>query len=65
MLLILGSNENMKISGIEVIKAKELQLNDIGTEGRLIALTEKAVKDLEGRIYGNKVETKEEKGAKK
>ena len=59
LLLVLGNNETMKISGIELSTAKDLMLKDFGTTGRLVAFTEKAIKDLEGRIYGNKDKEKE------
>lgn len=57
MLLVIGNSEERRITGIDVCSAKELQLKDIGAEGRLVAFTENAVKDLEERIYGKK-ETK-------
>ena len=66
LLLVLGNNETMKISGIELVTAKELMLKDFGVDGRLVAFTERAIKDLEGRIYGNKSkEIETAKGVKK
>jgi large subunit ribosomal protein L4e len=59
LLLVLGNDEKMKISGIELVKAKDLKLKDFGVSGRLVAFTENAVKVLEKRIYGQTTEEKE------
>jgi len=53
LLLIIGNKQERKISGIEVIKAKDLKLSDMASNGaRLTMFTEDAVKDLESRING-------------
>lgn len=59
MLLIIGNNQEMKISGVDVIKVKELKLKHIAENGaRFTMLTEEAVKDLEARIAGENKENK-------
>ena len=53
MLLVTGNDEEMKISGIDVIKSKELKLKNIAENGaRLVMFTEKAIKDIETKIKG-------------
>jgi large subunit ribosomal protein L4e len=56
MLIVLGKDETLKISGIEVKNAPNLSIIDLakGGAGRLTLYTEKAIKDLEERIYGGK-----------
>ncbi len=68
MLLVIGNKEERKITGIDVVKANELKVLDIFSNGaRLTAFTEEAVKDLENKINGTgkKVEKKEEVNSKK
>jgi|SRR3989344_796272 len=49
MILVIGKNESVKISGIEVKKTNELNVSDFasGAPGRLAMFTENAIKDLE------------------
>jgi len=68
LLFIIGNEQEIKMSGIDFIRAKDLQLIDIASNGaRLVMFTEQAVKDLEYKIKGKKEEKSEEKtkGAKK
>jgi large subunit ribosomal protein L4e len=59
MLLVIGNNENKKISGLDVVKANELKVLDIFSNGaRLTAFTEEAVKDLENKVNGTRKEEK-------
>lgn len=59
MILVIGNNQEMKISGVDVIRVKELKLKHIAENGaRLTMFTEEAVKDLEARIAGNSKENK-------
>jgi large subunit ribosomal protein L4e len=66
MLLAIGNKEEMKISSIEVKKAKDIKLEDLASNGaRLVIFTEEAVKDLENKINGKEeVKTKEIKQTK-
>jgi large subunit ribosomal protein L4e len=51
VLLITGNKEGIKISGIEIKKAKDLRVMDLALNGaRLCCFTEEAVKDLEERF---------------
>ena len=61
-LFIIGKQEEMKLSGIEIKKANELRVKDLVSNGaRLTIYTEQAIKDLEERIAGkNKEEGKKE-----
>jgi len=53
MLLVIGNKEQRKISGIDVIMAKDLRVKDLALNGpRLTAFTEQAIKDLELKING-------------
>ena len=63
MLLVIGNDENVRLSGIDIKKARELSIEDLaeGRLGRLSVYTEKAIVDLEKRIEGNN----EKKGADK
>ena len=72
MLLVIGNNETKKITGFDVVKANDLKVINIFSNGaRLTAFTEEAIKDLENRINGTgkkpeaKVEKKEETKSKK
>jgi len=56
MLLVVGNKEEKKMNGIDVVKAKDLKVLDIFSNGaRLTAFTEEAIKDLEKKISGGKV----------
>jgi len=46
-LLVIGKDEEKKISGINVAKVNELSIGDLWPLGRLTIYTETAVKDLE------------------
>ena len=63
MLLVIGNDENVRLSGIDIKKARELSIEDLaeGRLGRLSVYTEKAIADLEKRIGGKN----ENKGADK
>jgi len=53
ILFIVGNNQDIKISGIDTIKARDLKMIDIAANGARLALfTEQAIKDLESRIKG-------------
>lgn len=54
LLLVVGNKENPRITGVDVVSAKNLKLMDFGVSGRLSLFTEEAVKDLETRIGGKK-----------
>lgn len=55
MLFVVGNNQEKKISGFDVIKAKELRVSDIASNGaRLVMFTEEALKDLENKLFGAK-----------
>jgi large subunit ribosomal protein L4e len=59
LLLIVGDKEERKISGFDVVKAKNIKLKDLASNGaRFTAFTENAIKDLENKISGKS--TKEE-----
>lgn len=48
LLLVVGKEQNKKIKGIEVVKANELIVSDLASNGaRLSMFTEGAIKDLE------------------
>ncbi len=48
LLIVIGKNENKKSKGIEIIKADELLVKDLASNGaRLTIFTENAIKDLE------------------
>ena len=64
LLLVIGNEQDIKISGIDCVKARDLQMIDMASNGaRLVMFTEQAVKDLESRIKGRKED--KIKGAKK
>jgi large subunit ribosomal protein L4e len=51
MLIVIGNNEERKIGGVEVIKARDLKIINLAVNGpRLTAFTEQAIKDLELKI---------------
>jgi large subunit ribosomal protein L4e len=52
MLLVIGKEESIKTNRIEVVKAENLSVVDLakGGQGRLALYTEKAIKQLEGRL---------------
>jgi large subunit ribosomal protein L4e len=53
MILVIGNNQSMKISGIDVINVKALKLKHLAENGARFAMfTEAAIKDLEARIAG-------------
>ena len=48
LLLVIGNEENMKVTGISVVKANELRVTDLANCGaRLTIFTENAIKDIE------------------
>jgi len=50
-LLIIGDNENKTISGLDVIKASDVQIKDFASNGaRIVIFTENSIKELEKRI---------------
>ena len=62
MLLVTGDDENARLSGIDIKKARELSIEDLaeGKLGRLAVYTEKALEDLQKRIEGSeRIESKE------
>jgi len=62
MLLVTGDDENARLSGIDIKKARELSIEDLaeGKLGRLVVYTEKALEDLQKRIEGSeRIESKE------
>ena len=53
LLLVIGNDEKIKITGIDVVKARELKVTDLADGGaRLTIFTEKSIKNLEK--IGNK-----------
>lgn len=51
MLIVIGNNEKMKISGLDIVNAKELKVSDLFANGaRLVMFTENAIKDLEEKL---------------
>jgi large subunit ribosomal protein L4e len=53
MILVVSSKQDFKVSGIEVVKAKNLRVRDLFENGaRLTAFTESALKELEERLSG-------------
>ena len=62
LLLVIGNKQEKKISGIDVVKAKDLRVVDLASNGaRLVAFTEEAVKDLENKLFVNKDKKMEKK----
>lgn len=55
LLLIIGKDEKKKIKGIEIVKANQLMVTDLASNGaRLSMFTENAIKELEKRLIGIK-----------
>lgn len=51
MLLVIGSKEERKISGIDVVKVKDLKIKDMASNGaRITIFTEESIKELEQRL---------------
>lgn len=46
LLFIIGNSEDVKISGIDVIKAKDIEISDLYPLGRLTLYTKKALEDI-------------------
>lgn len=50
-LLVVGKDENKKASGIEIVKANEVSVTNLTSNGaRIVIFTEAAVKDMEARL---------------
>lgn len=61
LLFVIGDNENKKINGVEIIKAKDLNVGDLASNGaRLVMFSEKAIEELEGLLDGSKKYKKSE-----
>ena len=55
LLFVIGKNESIKISGIEVIKTNKLKVEDLASGGaRLCMFTEQAIKELENKNIESK-----------
>jgi large subunit ribosomal protein L4e len=53
LLFVVGNEEEMKRSGVDVVKVKDLAVKDLapnGVAGRMVCYTENAIKDLEVRF---------------
>ncbi len=53
LLFVVGNDEEMKRSGIDVVKVGDLNVKDLapnGVAGRMVCYTEGAIKDIEGRF---------------
>ncbi|MDO8623000.1 MAG: 50S ribosomal protein L4 [archaeon] len=52
LLIVTGEKEEMKVSGVDVRRAKNLSVTDLasGGPGRIVVYTEQAVKDLEEKL---------------
>jgi large subunit ribosomal protein L4e len=51
LLCVIASDEKMNRGGVDVVKAKELDISDLapnGEPGRFVVYTEKALKEIEG-----------------
>ena len=60
LLFVTGEKEEKKIKGVEIKKANQLFVSDLASNGaRLTIYTESAVKELEGKITGEKQVKKE------
>jgi len=53
LLLVIGNEEKVKFTGIDVKKVNELEISDLWPLGRLAMYTEKALEDLD-KFYGEK-----------
>lgn len=59
VLLVIGAKEEKKINGVEVIKADELRVTDLASNGaRLTIFTESSINEIERRIGGENVKVK-------
>ena len=57
LLLVIGNEEKIKITGIDVAHSNKLTVSDLADCGaRLTIFTEKSIKDLEKRRIGEKKE---------
>lgn len=57
LLLVVANSENAKITGIDVLKVKDLTVSDLSDCGaRIVIFTEKSIKDLENIGKGEKKE---------
>ncbi|MAH06655.1 50S ribosomal protein L4 [Candidatus Pacearchaeota archaeon] len=66
LLLVVGSDEDKKVNGVEVVNTKDLIVSDLASNGaRLVMFSEKAVKELEdykeGKSSGENVKVKKKK----
>ena len=52
MILIVGKNENAKLSGVDVKKLNKIEIKDLYPLGRLAVYTEEAMKEL--KDFGGK-----------
>ena len=53
LLFVIGNDEKMKRSGIEVVSVKDIAIKDLspnGEPGRITCYTEQAIKDIEVRF---------------
>jgi large subunit ribosomal protein L4e len=51
LLLVIGNKEEKKISGIDVLKVKDLKIADLASNGaRLLMFTESSIKDMEDKL---------------
>lgn len=60
ILIVVGNNEKLKTKSLDIVKVKNLSLNNLakGGPGRLTIYTEEAVKDLEEKFSRSKGEKK-------
>jgi len=66
LLLVIGKEKEKKIKGIEIMKADQISVSDLASNGaRLTVYTEEAVKELTEKLTGKKVEEKAKKKKKK
>lgn len=55
LLFVIGNNENKKISWVEIIKVKDLNVGDLASNGaRLTMFSENAIEELENLLDGSK-----------
>jgi large subunit ribosomal protein L4e len=57
MLFVVGSDEKMRITGIDVVSVNELEIKDLapnGEPGRIAIYSEKAIKEIGQRFGGQK-----------
>ena len=61
LLFVIGNNENNKISGIEIIRVKDLSVGDLASNGaRLTMFSEEAINELESLLDDSKKYKKSE-----